>query len=665
MSIFKLTSSMKPKGDQPQAIEKLVAGFESGKKQQILLGVTGSGKTFTMAHVIAKLGKPALVISHNKTLAAQLYSEFKEFFPENVVEYFVSYYDYYQPEAYIPQSDTYIEKDSSINDDLDRLRLAATSALLSRPDCIIVSSVSCIYGLGSPEDWQNMMVQAAKGQTWDRDQFLSALVGIQYSRSETDFTRGTFRVRGSRVDLYPSYGENPLRIEFAEDEIASIYLLDRVQFHPIKELERLAVYPAKHFVTPSERLTQALEGIHQEMIWRVKELITQGKDVEARRLESRTKYDLEMLREVGFCSGIENYSRHLSGREPGSAPYTLLDYFPKDFLIIIDECHQSVPQIRGMYNGDIARKKILVEHGFRLPSALDNRPLRFTEFETHLDRVVYVSATPGPYELAHTENTVEQVIRPTGLMDPEIEVRPTKNQMDDVIAEIKARIPKKERTLITTLTKKMAEDLSRYLQEVGIKVNYLHSELDAFERVEVLQNLRRQKYDCVVGVNLLREGLDLPEVSLVVVLDADKEGFLRSDTSLIQTAGRAARHIHGRVLMYADKMTDAIKKTMAETLRRRAIQEAYNKENDITPESVQKEIKEGIEKWRTAENLVAEAIGESQKEYELKTYLTFLKGRMEAAARALEFDKAARYRDEIRRLEAKEGLAESVLRRPN
>ncbi|HXV28285.1 MAG TPA: excinuclease ABC subunit UvrB, partial [bacterium] len=557
MSHFKLISDMKPKGDQPQAIEKLVEGFQTGRKEQVLIGVTGSGKTFTMAHVIAKIGKPTLVMSHNKTLAAQLYSEFKEFFPENAVEYFVSYYDYYQPEAYIPQSDTYIEKDASINDDLDRLRLSATSSVLSRPDCIIVSSVSCIYGLGAPEDWQGLLIQIEKGQAFDRDQFLSGIVGLQYERVETELKRGTFRVRGGNVDLFPSYGENPHRIEFESEAIGRIALLDRVHFKPLKELERLAIYPAKHFVTPSGRLEKAIQSIQEELAGRVKELTREGKDLEAKRLESRTRYDLEMLREVGYCSGIENYSRHLSGREPGSTPYTLLDYFPKDFLTIIDESHQSIPQVRGMYHGDLSRKKVLVEHGFRLPSALDNRPLRFPEFEKKLGGILYVSATPGPYEMQRGQQYVEQIIRPTGLMDPLIEVRKTEGQIDDLIKEIKARAKKKERTLITTLTKKMAEDLSRYLKEVGLKGHYLHSEFDAFERVEILRDLRRQKYDWVIGVNLLREGLDLPEVSLVIILDADKEGFLRSDVSLIQIAGRAARHINGQVIMYGDKMTDS------------------------------------------------------------------------------------------------------------
>ncbi|MDP3921561.1 MAG: excinuclease ABC subunit UvrB [Candidatus Omnitrophota bacterium] len=661
MALFHLKSEMTPKGDQPQAIEKLVAGLRAKKREQVLVGVTGSGKTFTMAGVIAQADRPALVISHNKTLAAQLYSELKEFFPDNAVEYFVSYYDYYQPEAYIAHTDTYIEKDASINDNLDRLRLAATSSVLSRRDCIIVASVSCIYGLGAPEDWQGLLVQVERGSDWDRDKFLAELVGIQYERVDAELKRGSFRVRGDRVDLYPAYGENPHRFEFDDDTIKKITVLDAVHFKPLKELERLAIYPAKHFVTTSERLQDAMGNIRTELAGRVKELIRDGKELEAKRLESRTRYDLEMLREVGYCSGIENYSRHLSGREAGSTPYSLLDYFPADFLTLIDESHQCIPQIRGMYQGDLSRKKVLVEHGFRLPSALDNRPLRFPEFEKKVGQKIYVSATPGPYEMERAEQIVEQIIRPTGLIDPEIEVRPSEGQIDDLISEIKKRAEKKERTLITTLTKKMAEDLSRYLRELAVKVNYIHSEFNAFERMEILRDLRLQKYDCVIGVNLLREGLDLPEVSLVIVLDADKEGFLRNDVSLIQVAGRAARHINGRVIMYADRVTGSMERAVKETGRRREIQEAYNKKHKIQPVSIRKEIREGIEKWKNAETLVSDVIGETKKEYQTKTYLTYLKSKMESAARALEFDKAARYRDEIRRIESKEGLGGSVL----
>ena len=654
---------MTPCGDQPQAIKKLVEGFWAGKKEQVLKGVTGSGKTFTMAHVIAQLGKPTLLISHNKTLAAQLYSELKEFFPENAVEYFVSYYDYYQPEAYIPHTDTYIEKDASINEDLDRLRLSATSSILSRKDCIVVSSVSCIYGLGAPEDWQGLLITITKGKLANRDKFLSSLISLQYERVDTELRRGTFRVRGSRIDLLPSYGQNPYRIDFGPEAIERITLLDPVRLAAIREIEKLAIYPAKHFVTPGERLEAAIVSIELEMKEHVKKLTSEGKDLEAKRLESRTQYDLEMLKEVGYCSGVENYSRHLSGRAPGSTPYTLIDYFPKDFLVIIDESHQSVPQIRGMFNGDASRKKVLVDHGFRLPSALDNRPLRFLEFEAKLNQCLYASATPGPYEMGRVREAAEQVIRPTGLMDPQIEVRKTEGQIDDLIAEVKARAKKEERTIVTTLTKKMAEDLSRYLKELGIKVNYIHSEFDAFERVEILRDFRLKKYDCVIGVNLLREGLDLPEVSLVVVLDADKEGFLRSDVSLIQIAGRAARHVNGKVIMYGNKITDSMKRAIDETARRRKIQADYNTMNKITPTSIKKEIKDGIEKWKKAEEFVHDLVHESGKEYETKNYLAFLKTRMEASARALEFDKAARYRDEIRRLEGESGAKESVLKK--
>jgi len=661
---FKLVSSMTPKGDQPQAIKQLVEGFRAGKREQVLKGVTGSGKTFTMAHVIAELGKPTLLISHNKTLAAQLYSELKEFFPQNAVEYFVSYYDYYQPEAYIPHTDTYIEKDASINEDLDRLRLSATSSILSRKDCIIVSSVSCIYGLGAPEDWQGLLITIKKGEISDRDKFLSSLISLQYERVEPELRRGTFRVRGGRIDLLPSYGQNPYRIDFGPETIERITLLDPVKLTAIREVEKLAIYPAKHFVTPGERLEAAIVSIEQEMKEHVKKLTAEGKDLEAKRLESRTQYDLEMLKEVGYCSGVENYSRHLSGRAPGSTPYTLMDYFPKDFLVIIDESHQSVPQIRGMFNGDASRKKVLVDHGFRLPSALDNRPLQWPEFEAKLNQCLYVSATPGPYETGRVKEMAEQVIRPTGLMDPEIEVRKSEGQIDDLIAEVKARAVKGERTIVTTLTKKMAEDLSRYLKELGIKVHYIHSEFDAFERVEILRDFRLKKYDCVIGVNLLREGLDLPEVSLVIVLDADKEGFLRSDVSLIQIAGRAARHINGKVIMYGDKVTDSMKRAIDETARRRKIQADYNTAHKITPTSIKKEIKDGIEQWKKAEEFVHDVVHESGKEYESKNYLAFLKTRMEACARALEFDKAARYRDEIRRLEGEKGLKESVLTKP-
>ena len=655
-SKFKLISEMRPKGDQPQAIQKLVEGLHADAKEQVLVGVTGSGKTFTMANVIAQWDRPALVISHNKTLAAQLYSELKEFFPGNAVEYFVSYYDYYQPEAYIPQTDTYIEKDASINDDLDRLRLAATSSILSRRDVIVVSSVSCIYGLGSPEDWQGMLIQIEENQKIARDQFLAGLVGIQYERNDTDLKRGTFRVRGNTIDFLPSYGESPYRIQFSGDQITEIALLDAVHFRQVRRLDRLAIYPAKHFVTSSERLKAAIKSIGEELVWHIKELTKRGKDLEAKRLESRTRYDLDMLREVGYCSGIENYSRHLSGRAPGSKPYTLLDYFPKGFLVLIDESHQTIPQLRGMYNGDLSRKKVLVEHGFRLPSALDNRPLNFAEFEQMIRDVIYVSATPASYEMTRTNHIVEQIIRPTGLMDPIIEVRPTEGQIDDLIKEIKSRARQKERVLVTTLTKRMAEDLSRYLKEAGIQVHYLHSEFDAFERVEILRDLRLQKYDCLVGINLLREGLDLPEVSLVAILDADKEGFLRSDVSLIQIAGRAARHINGAVIMYADQTTHSMKKAIEETYRRRKIQMEFNQKHDIQPTSIQKEIRTGIERWRRAKELVETAVGETQEDYEIRSYVAYLYDRMMRASSMLDFERAARLRDEIKKLEREHGL---------
>ncbi len=652
---------MQPCGDQPQAIEKLVKGFKSGLKEQVLLGVTGSGKTFTMANVIAQLGRPTLILSHNKTLAAQLYSEMKEFFPENAVEYFVSYYDYYQPEAYIAHSNTYIEKDASINDQLDRLRLSATSAVLSRPDCIIVSSVSCIYGLGTPEDWQGMLVEVEVGQQKNMDDFLLGLIQIQYERLVGEFKRGQFRVRGGKVDVFPAYSEHPLRVEFSDTGIESIYSLDPINFLPQKMLPRLAVYPAKHFVTTNDKMKAAIASIEAELVLRLRELNLQNKDLEAKRLEGRTRYDLEMLKELGYCSGIENYSRHLSGRAPGSTPSTLIDYFPKDFVMMIDESHQTVPQVRGMFNGDMSRKKNLIEFGFRLPSALDNRPLKFDEFERKVGQCLYVSATPGPYEMARKDQLVEQVIRPTGLVDPVIEVRKTTGQIDDLIAEIKTRTKKEERVLVTTLTKKMAEDLSRYLKDLGIKVSYIHSEFDAFERVEILRDLRLNKYDVVIGVNLLREGLDLPEVSLVVILDADKEGFLRNDVSLIQTAGRAARHINGYVIMYADKMTDSMKRAMSETERRRKIQLKFNQENGITPKTIIKEIRDGIEKWKKADEFTHQVVGESDEEYRTKSYLSTLKQKMEQSSAALEFDKAAYYRDKIREFEMRQDGQESVL----
>jgi len=655
-SPFKLITDLKPQGDQPAAIKQLTENFLKGKREQVLLGVTGSGKTFTMAHVIANLGIPALVISHNKTLAAQLYSEFKELFPENAVEYFVSYYDYYQPEAYVPKTDTYIEKDASINDDLDRLRLAATGSLLSREDVIVVASVSCIYGLGSPEDWAKLLVRVTAGDKVDRDQILRELVAIQYERDDRQFKRGNIRVRGDTVDVFPSYHEEPIRLEWSSDRLAKISIFDRDSGKEIRKLSQTAIYPAKHFITTPDRLAKAMESIRHELVGRIRELTVEGKDLEAKRLESRTNYDLEMMREMGYCSGIENYSRHISGRKPGEAPYTLIDYFPKKFIVMIDESHQSLPQIRGMYAGDQSRKKTLVEHGFRLPSALDNRPLNFPEFDRLLDKALYVSATPDEYEMQRAQAIVEQIIRPTGLVDPAVEIKPTEGQIDDLMAEIRKRAKLKERVLVTTLTKRMAEDLSRYLKESGIKVNYLHSEVETIERVEILRDLRFGKFDCLVGINLLREGLDLPEVTLVAILDADKEGFLRNDISLIQTAGRAARNINGKVIMYADEITPSMKRMMDETDRRRKRQIEFNQTHGITPKSIEKAIRSGIEQVRSAEEFVAEVVGEKKSEHDTKSYLAYLVSKMEESASRLDFEKAARYRDEIRELKKTHNL---------
>ena len=656
MAQFKLVSQFKPCGDQPHAIKKIADGFAHKLNKQVLVGVTGSGKTYTMAHIIEKVRKPTLVISHNKTLAAQLYSEFKEFFPHNAVEYFVSYYDYYQPEAYIPHTDTYIAKDASINEDLDRLRLAATSSILSRKDTIVVASVSCIYGLGSPEDWSGLLVQVHKGEEIDRDEFLAELVRIQYVRNDGQFNRGTVRVRGDSIEIFPSYEEYPVRIDFFGDAIETISILNPHDFSVRTPLEKLVIYPAKHFVTTSDRIHDAITSIRQELKERLRELDRQNKILEGKRLESRTNYDLEMLREIGYCSGIENYSRHLSGRPPGSRPFSLIDYFSDEFLVIIDESHVTVPQLRGMYNGDRARKETLVEHGFRLPSALDNRPLNFPEFERLVNEVLFVSATPGPYELEKAQKKVEQLIRPTGLLDPEIEVRATKGQIDDLIKEVKRRAQKKERTLVTTLTKRMAEDLARYLSDVGIRVRYIHSELDAIERVEVLKGLRLKRFDCLVGINLLREGLDLPEVSLVVILDADKEGFLRSEVSLIQTAGRAARHINGKVIMYADSITQSMEKAISETRRRRKLQMQYNKSHNITPRSIEKAIKEGIEQERQSKEFVREIIGRTEEEDRVRNYLSHLRRLMEEASAALDFERATRLRDKILDIQNESGI---------
>ncbi len=649
MAKFKLLSLFKPCGDQPQAIRALTDGIDNGKRHQILLGVTGSGKTFTIANLIEKVGRPTLVISHNKTLAAQLYSEFKEFFPENAVEYFVSYYDYYQPEAYIPQTDTYIEKDASINERLDRLRLSATSSLMSRDDVIIVASVSCIYNLGSPEDYEEMLVSIEEGQTIDRDELLRKLIDIQYERNAIEFLRGRIRVRGDTVEVFPAYEEEAIRIEFYGDEIQRIQKFNPLTGKIIGRRERVAVYPAKHFITKGDKIERAIKTIEQELQERLEFFRSQGK-----MLESRTKYDMEMLREVGYCHGIENYSRHLSGRPPGSRPYCLIDYFPDDFLTIIDESHVALPQIRGMYEGDRSRKEILVEYGFRLPSCLDNRPLCYDEFENLVKQVIFVSATPSEYEVEKSEGkVVEQLIRPTGLVDPEVIVKSTEGQIDDLIEQIRSRARAKERVLITTLTKRMAEDLCAYLQELNLRVKYIHSDIDTIERVKILKELRLGEFDCLVGVNLLREGLDLPEVSLVAVLDADKEGFLRSQTSLIQVAGRAARNINGRVIMYADNLTGSLKRAIDETNRRRRLQMDYNKKHGITPQTIKKAIREGIEMLEEAREVEMEAVGVEANEYDVERTIAELEYEMDLAARNLQFERAVFFRDQIAALRKK------------
>ncbi|EMT39088.1 excinuclease ABC subunit UvrB [Thermoanaerobacter thermohydrosulfuricus] len=661
MSGFKLVSNFKPTGDQPQAIKKLVEGVKKGYRFQTLLGVTGSGKTFTMANIIQKLNCPTLVIAHNKTLAAQLYSEFKEFFPDNAVEYFVSYYDYYQPEAYIPQTDTYIEKDASINEEIDKLRHSATAALFERRDVIIVASVSCIYGLGDPVDYENLMLSLRPGMIKDRDEIIKKLVDIQYERNDVNFTRGKFRVRGDVIEIFPaSFSNKAIRVELFGDEIDRIAEIDVLTGEVLGLRKHVAIFPASHYATSKDKLERAIKSIREELEQRYKELKDAGKIVEAERLRQRTNYDLEMLQEMGYCQGIENYSRHISGRPPGSPPYTLLDYFPKDFLIFIDESHVTIPQIRGMYNGDRSRKEALVEYGFRLPSAFDNRPLTFEEFEERINQVIFVSATPGPYEIEHSEQVVEQLIRPTGLVDPEVIVKPVKGQVDDLIGEIRKTVDKGFRVLVTTLTKKMAEDLTDYLKDMGIKVKYLHSDIETIERVEIIRDLRLGKFDVLIGINLLREGLDIPEVALVAILDADKEGFLRSETSLIQTIGRAARNAEGRVIMYADTVTNSMKRAIDETNRRRKIQMEYNKKHGITPKTVIKGVRDVIEATHVAEE-EQKYTRKKVKTYDpeiIKSTIEQLEKEMKEAAIELQFEKAAKLRDVI--FELKKQLEEVV-----
>jgi len=652
---FEIVSEYSPQGDQPRAIKQLIAGINNGKKHQVLLGATGTGKTFTISNVIKEVKKPTLVMAHNKTLAGQLYSELKDFFPNNAVEYFVSYYDYYQPEAYVPQTDTFIEKDAQINDEIDKLRHSATSALFERDDVIIVASVSCIYGLGSPEEYRELVVSLRVGMEKDRNQLLRELVDVQYGRNDIDFKRGTFRVRGDVVEIFPaSLDEHCIRIEFFGDEIDRIREVNALTGEVLAEREHVAIFPASHFVTREEKMKVAIENIEKELEERLKELNDNGKLLEAQRIEQRTRYDLEMMREMGFCSGIENYSRHLTLRPAGSTPYTLIDYFPKDFLIVMDESHVTVPQVRAMYNGDQARKQVLVDHGFRLPSAMDNRPLMFEEFEEKTNQVVYVSATPGPYELELTPEVVEQIIRPTGLLDPQIDVRPIEGQIDDLLGEIHDRIAKNERVLITTLTKKMSEDLTDYLKDVGIKVNYLHSEIKTLERIEIIRDLRLGKFDVLIGINLLREGLDIPEVSLVAILDADKEGFLRSERSLIQTIGRAARNEHGHVIMYADRITRSMGIAIEETKRRRQKQEAYNEEHGITPKTIQKEVRDVIRATTAAEETEVYEAGPAKKmtKKEREKTIAKMEAEMKEAAKALDFERAAELRDLLLELKA-------------
>ena len=657
---FRLHAPFAPTGDQPKAIDALVRGLQQGVRHQVLLGVTGSGKTFTLANVIARVQRPTLVIAPNKTLAAQLYNEFRQFFPENAVEYFVSYYDYYQPEAYLPATDTYIEKDASINDAIDRMRHAATTALLERRDVIIVASVSCIYGLGSPDAYEGMHLYLAEGMELDRDEMLRRLVEMLYERADTHFRRSTFRVRGDIVEIYPAAWEDrAIRVEFFGDVVDALYEIDPLRGTVLRRLTHITIYPGSHYIIPGNRLEAALEGIRRELAERIQWFEAQGRHLEARRLEQRTLFDLEMIREVGYCHGIENYSRHLSGRLPGEPPPTLLDYFPEDYLLIIDESHITIPQLGGMYEGDRSRKESLVEYGFRLPSAFDNRPLTFKEFEQRVNQVIYVSATPGPYELEKAQgHVVEQIIRPTGLMDPRMEVRPARGQVDDLLKEIRARAARGERVLVTTLTKRMAEDLTEYYQEMGVRVRYLHAEIDTLERVEIIRDLRLGKFDVLIGINLLREGLDIPEVSLVAILDADKEGYLRSYRSLIQIAGRAARNVNGLVILYADQVTESMRQAIQETERRRRIQEAYNRTHGITPETVRKEIPEGLQAIVEADYhtvpLVAErppAASDIPPE-EIPRRIQELEAQMREAAARLEFERAAQLRDQIRALEA-------------
>ena len=648
--MFKLHSEYKPTGDQPQAIEYLSKGIEQGKKFQTLLGVTGSGKTFTMANIIQNVQKPTLVLAHNKTLAGQLYSEFKEFFPENHVEYFVSYYDYYQPESYIAQSDTYIEKDASINDEIDKLRHSATASLFETRDVIIVASVSCIYGLGDPIDYENMIVSLRPGMEISRDKIMKKLINMQYSRNEIDFKRGTFRAKGDILEIYPSdKSESAIRAEFWGDEIEKISEINPVTGKSIGIRQHVMIFPNSHYVTSKDKMEKALKTIEEEMNERVAYFKSQNKLIEAQRIQERTNFDMEMMKETGFCQGIENYSRHISGREPGSAPYTLFDYFPNDFLLLIDESHATIPQVRAMYNGDRARKDSLVKYGFRLPSAYDNRPLTFNEFEDRINQVVFVSATPGDYEQEHSkENVVEQIIRPTGLLDPKLEVKPVTNQVDDLIEQIRIRVERKERVLVTTLTKKMAEDLTSYLKSLDIKVNYMHSDIKALERMEIIRKLRLGEFDVLVGINLLREGLDIPEVSLVAILDADKEGFLRSERSLIQTIGRAARNTDGTVIMYGDSLTDSMEKAISETNRRRSIQEAYNEEHHIIPKTIKKSIRDSIKAIQT-ENIGVEY--KFEKEEDIQSTISKLTDEMLEHASKMEFEQAAELRDKIKELE--------------